>query len=109
MKLINASWILASGGGVAAAPPAAKTQCVERRVVGGSRCGAGADCNGARVRVANRSGSMFEDTVVVDCRGHLLGRLCSIIAKELMAGQRVVLVRCEEVNISGRYGGGEGE
>ena len=48
---------------------------------------------------------MFEDTVVVDCRGHLLGRLCSIIAKELMAGQRVVLVRCEEVNISGRYEG----
>ena len=46
---------------------------------------------------------MFENTVVVDCRGHLLGRLCSIIAKELMAGQRVVLVRCEEMNISGRY------
>jgi len=46
---------------------------------------------------------MFENTVVVDCRGHLLGRLCSIIAKELMSGQRVVLVRCEEMNISGRY------
>ena len=46
---------------------------------------------------------MFENTVVVDCRGHLLGRLCSIIAKELMAGQRVVLVRCEEMNISGSF------
>merc|ERR1712205_41174 len=45
----------------------------------------------------------FENTVVVDCRGHLLGRLCSIIAKELMAGQRVVLVRCEEMNISGSF------
>merc|ERR1712216_1092576 len=33
----------------------------------------------------------------------LLGRLCSIIAKELMAGQRVVLVRCEEMNISGSF------
>ena len=46
---------------------------------------------------------MFENTVVVDCRGPLLGRLCSIIAKELMAGQRVVLVRCEEMNISGSF------
>jgi len=46
---------------------------------------------------------MFENTVVVDCRGHLLGRLCSIIAKELMSGQRVVLVRCEEMNISGSF------
>ena len=45
---------------------------------------------------------MFEGTVVVDCRGHLLGRLCSIITKELQAGQKVVLVRCEEMNISGR-------
>ncbi|EKX46854.1 large subunit ribosomal protein L13Ae_2, cytoplasmic [Guillardia theta CCMP2712] len=46
---------------------------------------------------------MFEPTVVVDCRGHLLGRLASIIAKELLNGQRVVLVRCEEVNISGAF------
>jgi len=44
---------------------------------------------------------MFEKRVVVDCRGHLLGRLASKIAKELLCGQRVVCVRCEEVVISG--------
>eukprot|EP00960_Hanusia_phi_P054957 762822-Hanusia_phi.AAC.10 len=46
---------------------------------------------------------MFEKVVVVDCRGHLLGRLASIIAKELLGGQHVVLTRCEELNISGSF------
>jgi len=44
---------------------------------------------------------MFGNTVVVDCRAHLLGRLASVIAKELLNGQKVVCVRCEEINISG--------
>ncbi|GBG32885.1 60S ribosomal protein L13a [Hondaea fermentalgiana] len=44
---------------------------------------------------------MFERVIVVDCRGHLMGRLASIIAKELLCGQRVVAVRCEELEISG--------
>lgn len=44
---------------------------------------------------------MFEKVVVIDCRGHLMGRLASMIAKELLNGQRVVAVRCEELNISG--------
>lgn len=39
--------------------------------------------------------------LVVDCRGHLLGRLASVVAKELLNGQSIVLLRCEEVNISG--------
>jgi ribosomal protein L13 len=38
---------------------------------------------------------------VVDGRDHLLGRLASIVAKELLAGQKVVIVRCDEVVISG--------
>ena len=46
---------------------------------------------------------VFENVVVIDCRGHLLGRIASIVAKELMLGQRVVLVRCEEINISGSF------
>lgn len=29
-------------------------------------------------------------TVVVDCRGHMLGRLASILAKQLLSGQHVV-------------------
>jgi large subunit ribosomal protein L13Ae len=39
--------------------------------------------------------------VIIDGRGHLLGRLASIVAKELLSGQKVVVVRCEELMISG--------
>lgn len=43
---------------------------------------------------------MFEKTVVIDARGHLLGRLASVVAKELLSGQRVVVVRAEEMEQS---------
>jgi large subunit ribosomal protein L13Ae len=46
---------------------------------------------------------MFEKVVIVDGRGHLMGRLASITAKEIMNGQHVVVVRCEEMNISGSH------
>ena len=46
---------------------------------------------------------VFQKLVVVDTRGHLLGRLASMIAKELLLGQHVVCVRCEEINISGTF------
>ncbi|KAL1162145.1 hypothetical protein V6Z11_A07G182300 [Gossypium hirsutum] len=39
--------------------------------------------------------------VVVDARHHMLGRLASIVAKELLNGQKVVVVRCEEICMSG--------
>lgn len=35
---------------------------------------------------------------VVDAKGHLLGRLASILAKEILNGQKVVVVRCEALN-----------
>mmetsp|Transcript_16299 Transcript_16299/g.33445 ORF Transcript_16299/g.33445 Transcript_16299/m.33445 type:complete len:201 (-) Transcript_16299:197-799(-) len=44
---------------------------------------------------------MLENTIIVDSRDHLLGRLCSIVAKELLGGQKVVIVRCDEIVISG--------
>jgi large subunit ribosomal protein L13Ae len=44
---------------------------------------------------------MFEKEVVIDGRGHLVGRLASKIAKELLNGQRIVVVRCEALNQSG--------
>jgi len=47
--------------------------------------------------------TMFEKVVVIDCKNHLLGRLASIVAKELLNGQRVVCVRCEDINISGSF------
>eukprot|EP00435_Cladocopium_sp_Y103_P031283 s615_g7.t2 len=43
----------------------------------------------------------FKEQIVVDCRGHLLGRLASVLAKELLNGQQVVCVRAEDINISG--------
>jgi len=36
-------------------------------------------------------------------KGHLLGRLASIIAKQLLNGQQVVVVRTEALNISGEF------
>ena len=60
--------------------------------------------------------------VLVDASGHLLGRLASILAKAILQvntgrgsiwncdeilfvllGQRVIVVRCEELNISGSF------
>jgi len=46
-------------------------------------------------------GPMPEKPVIVDCRGHLLGRLASYIAKELLNGRKIVCVRTEDINISG--------
>ncbi|KAG9070366.1 60S ribosomal protein L16B [Linnemannia hyalina] len=44
-----------------------------------------------------------QDVVVIDGKGHLLGRLASIVAKQALTGQRVVVVRCEELNVSGSF------
>ena len=44
---------------------------------------------------------MFEKQVVIDGKGHLLGRLASVVAKELLSGQAIVVVRCEQLVISG--------
>jgi len=44
---------------------------------------------------------MFEKQIVIDGKQHLLGRLAAIVAKELLNGQRVVVVRAEEVIKSG--------
>ncbi|KAG8929487.1 60S ribosomal protein L16B [Tulasnella sp. 417] len=41
--------------------------------------------------------------VIIDGKGHLLGRLAAIVAKQLLAGQKIIVVRCEEINISGSY------
>lgn len=41
--------------------------------------------------------------IVVDGKGHLLGRLASTVAKQLLNGQKIVVVRCEALNISGEF------
>jgi len=40
---------------------------------------------------------------VIDGKGHLLGRLASTVAKQLLNGQKIVVVRCEALNISGEF------
>ena len=41
------------------------------------------------------------DTIVVDGKGHLMGRLASIVAKQLLSGKKIVVVRCEQIVVSG--------
>ena len=41
--------------------------------------------------------------VTIDGKGHLLGRLASIVAKQILNGQKVVVVRCELINASGSF------
>lgn len=43
----------------------------------------------------------MSDIVVVDGKGHLLGRLASIVAKQLLIGKKIVIVRSEAIVISG--------
>lgn len=44
---------------------------------------------------------MFEKEIVVDAKGHLMGRLAAVVAKELLNGQRIVIVRVEKAVLSG--------
>eukprot|EP01080_Neovahlkampfia_damariscottae_P000960 gene960-9867_t len=44
---------------------------------------------------------MFQKIVIVDGKDHLMGRLASVVAKELLSAQKVVVVRCEKMNVSG--------
>jgi len=44
---------------------------------------------------------MFEKEIIIDGRAHLFGRLASIVAAQLIRGQRVTVVRCEEILRSG--------
>jgi large subunit ribosomal protein L13Ae len=43
----------------------------------------------------------MEKVIVIDCRAHMLGRLASVIAKQLLNGQHVVATRTEAITISG--------
>jgi len=46
---------------------------------------------------------LSDKPLIIDGRGHLLGRLAAITAKTLLQGQKVVIVRCEGINISGSF------
>ena len=42
-------------------------------------------------------------TVVIDGKGHLMGRLASICAKELLEGKKIIVVRCDKIEKSGKH------
>ena len=42
-------------------------------------------------------------THVIDGKGHLMGRLASICAKELLEGKKIIVVRCEKIEKSGSH------
>ena len=44
---------------------------------------------------------MFEKEIIIDGRAHITGRLASKVAHELLRGQRLVVVRCESLVLSG--------
>nr|DBA17421.1 TPA: hypothetical protein GDO54_002872 [Pyxicephalus adspersus] len=41
--------------------------------------------------------------LVLDGRGHLLGRLAAIVAKQVLLGRKMFVVICEGINISGNF------
>mmetsp|Transcript_752 Transcript_752/g.862 ORF Transcript_752/g.862 Transcript_752/m.862 type:complete len:198 (-) Transcript_752:77-670(-) len=43
----------------------------------------------------------MSDVTIIDGKGHLLGRLASICAKQLLQGKKIVVVRSEQILISG--------
>ena len=43
----------------------------------------------------------MRETIVIDCTDHLLGRLSSTVAKELLNGKKFILVHCEKIAIAG--------
>merc|ERR1719273_786552 len=40
---------------------------------------------------------------VIDGKGHVFGRLASVVAKQLLQGEKLVVVRCEQIVLSGSF------
>uniref|UniRef100_A0A6G1S6J1 Large ribosomal subunit protein uL13 n=1 Tax=Aceria tosichella TaxID=561515 RepID=A0A6G1S6J1_9ACAR len=41
--------------------------------------------------------------IVIDGKDHLLGRLAAIVAKNLLHGEKIIVLRCEEIAMSGNF------
>ena len=44
---------------------------------------------------------MFNKETVIDGKGHIMGRLASYVAKQLLSGHKIIVVRCERINLTG--------
>lgn len=49
------------------------------------------------------SSFLLHQAVIIDGRGHLVGRLASVVAKNLLQGGKIVVTRCEELTLSGHF------
>ncbi|KAI6232428.1 50S ribosomal protein L13, protein [Aphelenchoides besseyi] len=47
--------------------------------------------------------SFSSKPIIIDGKSHILGRLASTVAKQLLLGQKIIVVRCEEINIAGNF------
>uniref|UniRef100_A0AC34R4Y4 Large ribosomal subunit protein uL13 n=1 Tax=Panagrolaimus sp. JU765 TaxID=591449 RepID=A0AC34R4Y4_9BILA len=47
--------------------------------------------------------SFSQKPILIDGKDHLLGRLAGTVAKQLLLGQKITVVRCEDVCISGNW------
>mmetsp|Transcript_3674 Transcript_3674/g.7425 ORF Transcript_3674/g.7425 Transcript_3674/m.7425 type:complete len:195 (-) Transcript_3674:1000-1584(-) len=45
----------------------------------------------------------MKNFVIIDGKGHLFGRLASICAKELLSGKKIVVLRSDKIEISGKH------
>jgi large subunit ribosomal protein L13Ae len=41
--------------------------------------------------------------IIIDGKAHMMGRLASNVAKLILQGEKIVVVRCEDINISGGF------
>ena len=57
--------------------------------------------SGAGPNAINKKPLVGSDVIIIDGKGHLLGRLASIVAKQLLNGKKIVVVRCEAIVTSG--------
>ena len=46
---------------------------------------------------------MFNKETIIDGKGHIMGRLASYVAKQLLAGHKVIVVRSERIVLTGSY------
>jgi len=44
---------------------------------------------------------MRRKPILIDAKGHLVGRLASVVAKQLLQGEKINVVRCEQLVLSG--------
>merc|ERR1711982_170720 len=56
-----------------------------------------------RLNFDSNNAWIFTQACVIDGRGHLMGRLASVVAKNILNGNKVVVVMCEGINQSGNF------